>query len=359
MKRIKLSHQLSALVLTAALLASGSAASASAAPLTESQVLAALAGKGAQPSLTRVAGTAGKLDASARQLCEKRDAASLEQARGAWREAFLAWRRAETFLFGLGDKLKRPLGKWPAHEVVLDAAVKSKDFRHLRGNADLRGYAAAEYLLFVPKDAATATTAQRCDHLLDVTGEIAGLTGRAQQEWDKNFGKEFMSAGDGKPFLTPGDALSLAFAEMLNVTERLLRERIGMPSGFFKENVKPDQLEAWHSKSARDAFMATLEGFRLELMGDGTTSVARLVAAKDGLVSKKDPALAVDIGKQLDKIEKTIAGLGGRDLDLHTELKNNPTRLKGLYQQIQKLQDQLVEASLVLELDVRGSEEKK
>lgn len=359
MKWITVSHPLPGLVLTVALLAWGGAASAAAAPLTESQVLASLAGKGAQPSLTRMADTAGTLAASARRLCEKRDPASLEQARGAWREAFLAWRRATPFLFGPGDKLKRPLGNWPAHEAVLNAAVTSKDFRHLRGTADVRGYAAAEYLLFVPKDATTATSAERCEHLLDVTAEIAGLTGRAKQEWDKNFGKEFMAAGDGTPFLIPGDALSLAVAEMLNVTERLLRDRIGAPSGFFKENAKPDQLEAWHSRSTRDAFLATLEGLRLELVGDGTSGVARLVAVKDGLVSKKDPALAADIGKQLDKIGKTIAGLGGRDLDLHTELKNNPNKLKGLYQQIQKLQDQLVEASLVLELDVRGSGEKK
>jgi uncharacterized protein len=359
MKRIKLTHPLSALVLTAALLASGGAASASAALLTEPQLLAALAGKGAQPSLSRVAGTAGSLAASARQLCEKRDAASLEKARGAWREAFLAWRRAEPFLFGPGDKLKRPLGRWPAHELVLDAVVKSKEYGHLRGNADLRGYAGAEYLLFVPKDAAAATAALRCEHLLDVTGEIAGLTGRAQQDWQQHFGKEFVSAGDGKPFLTSSDALSLAFAEMLNVTERLLRERIGTPSGFFKTSVKPDQLEAWHSKSARDAFQATLEGLRLELLGDGTTGVAGLVAVQDGLVFRKDPALAADLVKQLDKIEKTVAGLGGRDLALPAELKQHPTLLKGLYRQIQKLQDQLVQASLVLELDVRGSAEKK
>lgn len=360
MKRTTSSRPLLALALAVILPASyGAADPAAAPPLAEPQVLAALARTGALPDLTRAAGTAGELAAAARQLCEKRDAASLAQARSAWREAFLAWRRADPFLFGPADKLKRSLGSWPAHEVALEAAVTQKNFRPMRSTADLRGYAAAEYLIFVPPDAAAATAAERCDHLLDVTGEIAALTGRARQEWDERFGPEFTSAGDGKPFLTPSDALGLAFGQMLDATERLLRDRVGAPSGFFVGSARPDQLEAWHSRSTRDAFAATVDALRLELVGDGKTGIAGLVAAKDGLVFKKNPALAADLGKQLDKIGQTLDGLGGRDLELHAELTRNPAKLKGLYQQLQKLQDQLVEASLVLELDVRGSSEKK
>lgn len=358
MKWIELSRPLSALALAAALLASGGAASAADAQLTESQVLAALARNGALPGLTRVADSAGALVASARQLCDKRDDASLEQARAAWREAFLAGRRAAPFLFGPGNKLKLPLGNWPAHAVVLDAAVKPGKFRPMRGNAEARGYAAAEYLLFAPQDAAAATAEERCEHLLDVTGEIAALAARAKREWDEGFGKAFVSAGDGKPFLIPADALSVVVAEMLNITEKTLRDRIGLPSGFFLADVKPDQLEAWHSRSTRDAFAATVEGLRVAFIGDGTTGMGALVATRDGLVSKKDPALAADIGKQLDKIDRILADLGGRDVDLHAELADKPARLKSLYQQIQKLQDQLVEASLVLELDIRGSDER-
>jgi predicted lipoprotein len=345
-------------VLTGALLAFGNAASASAAPLTESDVVAALARQGAQSSLTQVAGTARELAVSARLLCEKRDAASLEQAQGAWRKAYHAWRRAMPFLFGPAEKLKRPLGTWPVNEVVLDKATESADLRHLLKEPDVRGYGGAEYLLFVPKDVVQATAGERCAHLIDVTGEIADLANRAKEEWEQSYGSELISAGDGKPFLIPADALSLAFAETLNVTERMLRDGIGAPSGFFgEENAKPERLEAWRSNSSRDTFQATIEGLRLAVIGDGNVGVAGLVAVKDGLVSPRDPALAADIREQFEEIEKTIAGLGGQDLVLYKELQGNSSKLKSLYKQIDKLQKQLVEASLVLELDVRGGEE--
>jgi hypothetical protein len=320
-------------------------------------VLVSLASNGIRPSLTQVADTAQKLSASTRQLCEQRDAASLDKAQDAWREAYMAWRRAAPFMFGPAGKLERQLGK-PVNGVVLDAAVSEDDLSRLRKNSDVRGYAGAEHLLFVPADAAAATAADRCAHLQDVTSEIADLTGRARQEWDQGFGKEFIAAGDGKPFLIPGDALSLALAESLNTTETLLRDGIGFPSGFFEGNAKPELLEAWRSNSSREAFQATLDGLRLALIGDESSGIAELVATKDGLISRKDPALAADMHKQLEKIQKTIAGLGGSDLVLHAELQKNPSKLKSLYKQLQKLQDQLVEVALVLELDVRSAVEK-
>jgi hypothetical protein len=319
---------------------------------TESDVLAALVKEGVQPSLIRVANTANRLEVKVRDLCENPSTKTLEQARTAWREAYLAWRRAAPFLFGPADKLARLIGRWPVNGIVLDAAVESSDLGHILDLPDARGYAAAEHLLFAPADTSAATTAGRRAHLRNVTEEIARLTAHAMQQWEQHFAGKFVSAGDGKPFLIPADALSLILSEILNVTEQMLRDRIGVPSGFFKTEVKPESLEAWCSKNARDGFQATLEGIRQAVTGGGNSSLAMLVATKDGLVETKNPALSANIAKQMDKIEKTIAGLGGDDLMLEIELQKNPSKLKRLYKQYQKLQDQLVEASLVLELDV-------
>jgi predicted lipoprotein len=353
MKRISLSmnpnRRMVSLVLAGVLLASGTTAMAGP---TESEVLASLTKNGVQYSLTEVADTARELADSATRLCEQRDAESFLQARSAWRNAYLAWRRASPFLFGPAAGLNRYLGK-SVNDVVLDAVVTTEDFGHLKGQPDARGYAAAEYLLFVPADAPAATAADRCAHLRDVTGEIADRTARVRQEWDQSFGPKFMSAGDGKPFLIPGDALSLALAEALNTTERLLRDHISIPSGYFEGAPRPDLLAAWRSKSSRDAFQAVLEGLRMAVIGNGNSGMAELVATRDGLVSSRNPALAAQMRRQIEKIEKVIADLGGNDLDLHAELAKNPDKLKRLYQRLQELQDQLIEASLVLELDVR------
>lgn len=324
---------------------------------TESDVLATMVNSGVQPSLVKVASSARGLANSVEQLCKQRDTESLEQARSAWLEAYKAWRRSAPFMFGPADnqKLERRLGRWLLNEVVVEAVVTSADFSHLRNGEDVRGYAGVEYLLFVPGNAEEATTVGRCDHLLDITGEIADLTFRTRQEWEQSFGKEFVSAGDGKPFLIPGDALSMVLAETLNVTEILLRDRIGVPSSFFEGDAKPKLLEAWHSNSSTDAFQAALEGVRQVLTGGESASVANLVATRDGLVSTKNPALAADLSIQLDKVEEAIVDLGGHDMVLYKEVQVNSAKLKHLYKQIQKLQDQIIEVTLVLELDIQAS----
>ncbi|WDP92756.1 MAG: imelysin family protein [Desulfobacter sp.] len=324
------------------------------AKLTEPDVLASLADKGITPNLSRVSQTAADLHRAVERLCQTRDTAGLERARAAWRSAHLAWCQADPFMFGTAAKLEREIGRWPANGIVIDAAVKSSDLSHMLKNVDTRGYSGAEHLLFTPRDAAAATADKRCAHLLDITGEIEQRTAQLLEEWQADKAQKFKQAGNGKPFLVPGDALSLILARVLNVTEVLLRDRISVPSNFFKKPSRPDTLEAWESLSTRDSFRATVQGLRQAFVGDGSTGMATLVATKDGLYESKDPGLAKEIKKQFRKIDTTLSKLGKKDLDLHARVKKNPATLKKLYNQLNTLQQQIVEAALVLELDVRS-----
>lgn len=341
--------------LVVAVLLCGTTVGRAARPAAETEALAAFVNEVARPGLAELADSAVRLEARVKALCKTPTAGTLGEARTAWREAWLSWRRAGPLLFGPGSGLERGIGKWDVNGVVLDAAVESPELSHLLRQTDQRGYAAVEYLLFTPADAAAATTAGRRAHLLDTTGEIVRLTARVRQEWEDGFAREFTSAGDGKPFLTPADALSRVFSRTLNVIERTLRDRIGLPSGFFgRSPARPEDLEAWRSGSTRAGFQATLEGIRRTLEGGGDAGLQRLIATHDGLVEVRNPKLADAIGRQLGKIEKTLADLGGDDLALEAEVRKNPAKLKRLYGRLQTLQDQLVEASLVLELDVYG-----
>lgn len=351
------SRQLAALaLLLPAILQGCSRGDAALAPPTEPEVLAVLATQGAQPAFARVATSARELATAADALCARRDAASLEQVRVRWRAAYLDWRRALPFMFGPADEqdFKRRIGIWPVNDVVLAAVVTSPELRGLRGSADVRGYAAAEFLLFVPADAAAATAADRCEHLRDVTREIAEVSARTSQRWDEDYGRRFTAAGDGQPFLTPNEALTLAAAESVNVTERILWDNLGMPSGFFQDPPRPDMLDAWRSGSTRDGLRAMVEGLRTTIIGDGRTGLAGLVATKDGLVEHRDPVLAARMERQIARI---LDDLDDDWPDIHTTLETRPKLLQGLYRDLQTLQDQLVEATLVLELDVRSHAE--
>ncbi len=332
-----------------------SSSSIAAAQLTESDVLASIADKGIRPSLSGAAESAGKLSNAVGDLCQKRNQAAFATAQDAWKKAYMAWRKSVPLQIGPATSLERQLGK-KINNTVLNAAVDDASLKHLLKNQDVRGYAAAEYLLFVPTDAAAATAAGRCDHLQDVTAELAAVTDRARQEWDKGFGREFTAAGDGKPYLVPGDALSLPLARALNTIETLLRDGIGFPSNFFTGKARPDTLDAWHSNNTLDSFRATLDGLHLAIVGDGSTGLTTLIATKDGLLHKRNPGLAAEIGRQLDQTKATIAKLSAGQ-PLYDQVKKKPATLKKLYKDLQKLQDQLVEASLVLELDVRSAME--
>lgn len=317
---------------------------------TESEVVQSFASARALPELKQMADRAQQLQDRVADFCAAPSEHSLENAQTAWKESYLTWRRAEPFLFGPASKMNRFIGKWPINPIVLDAAVEADDLSYMLDDADTRGFAAAEHLLFAPASAAAASTEGRRKHLKSVTEEIARRCIEAEQLGRDEFFPEFKAAGDGKPYLLPSDALSMAFRELMNVTERMLRNRIGGPSGYFRNATKPEDLEAWTSVTTQAGFTATIEGIRHALGTLDEASITALLATKDGLVEVKNPKLAADLFKQMNRIEKTIDGLG-KDVHLDVALKKKNTLLKRLYDQTETLQEQLIEASLVLELD--------
>jgi len=330
-----------------------SAPAAAAGPQTESELLAVLAGKAIEPGLAKAAAASQELAESARSLCKQKNDEALKQPRLAWKQAYLAWRTAQPMMLqGKEYKAEQLLEHWPANEAVMNGATASKELTHLLANPDVRGFAGAEYLLFAPAGVDEATTAGRCDHLQSVVAEIADQAATNQLQWRRQ-APAFVAAGDGTPYLLPGDALSLVFARMLNVAERLLRDRICAPSGFFEGKAKTELLEAWRSDASRQSFQASIDGLRRLLLGNGEGAVVDLVAVKDGLVSKRNPQLAEDVRKQLERIDAQLAALKDGN-GLRKDLQQDDKVLQPLYKSIEKLQKQIVEASLSLEVDVRG-----
>lgn len=316
-------------------------------------VLRSLVSDSALPAISQVAETAAQLKTDVAELCENPTESALTKSQAAWTEAYLAWRRAEPFLFGSAKKMDRYIGKWPANAIVLNAATESARLNHMLNAADSHGYAAIEELLFSPKSAASATTAGRCAHLKMITAEVAELTAKMQADWIADYAEQFMAAGDGNPYLLATDALAIIYSELLNVTERSLRYRIGAPCGYFRGPVKPENLEAWTSKNTISGYRATLAGIRLVMQAHSEAGIVDLVATRDGLVEKKNPALAAQITKQLAAMEKSLDRLAENAEPIELAITAKPKTLKPLYKQFQTLQDQLLEASLVLEIDVQ------
>ena len=319
---------------------------------TDSDVLASLAENGISKAITRMAETGGELAAAAEQFCCQKDAPGLEKARQAWKNAYVAWSGAAPFRFGPVKDLQlyKRIGLWRANDTIFKGATTSPDLADMLKAPEVRGYAGAEYILFGSADPGAEIA---CSHLVDVTSEIAALTARASQAWEEH--KEgFINAGDGMPFMMESEAMSPVAAEILNSTEFLLRDRIGVPSNFFTGEAKPETLEAWHSGTTGEGMQATVSALKTALDGGAPASMVELLATKDGLVKKKNPELARAIRKDLDKVEKTLARINGRNVPVFDQVKKSSSTMKKLYKRLQKLEEKLIELSLGLELDVKA-----
>ena len=319
----------------------------------ESAALSSLVKHAVLPSLQQLSHTAHIMRRDVNQLCQQPNEANLMQARESWKAAYMSWRHATPFMFGPADRLQRHIGQWPVEGVILDGILRSEELKSMRKNADVRGYAGVEFILFNYHNAQQVTANTNCEHLIDISNEIVTRVDHAQQQWQTDFAPTFLAAGDGQPFLLPNDALTLAYAEPLNLLERMLWNRIGLPSGFFNAPTKPQMLEAWRSRTSRQAMLASLEGLQLALNPE-ENSIINLIATKDGLVMKHDPKLANEINRQLAKCTKQLKQM---DAPLFDSLKQDDTLLQGLYQDLHQLQQLLSDASLVLELNVRSFDE--
>ncbi|WP_309400981.1 imelysin family protein [Cerasicoccus maritimus] len=319
---------------------------------SDSRVLAVIATNGVKPMLQLCDEDASQLHDSIARLCEQATDSNLLKARDDWKRAYLSWKNSAACRFGAINTIDKRINRWAVNGVVLDAAVESDDLDHLLAQAEQRGFAALEYLLFTPKNAHAATTIGRRKHMLAISMEIAECAHDAWLVWNDGYGAEFIAAGNGDPFLTTSDALSIAYVRLLNVTERLLLDQIGLPSAFFAEETRPQNLHAWLSGCTLAGMQAEVEGLLRVLSGDGSDSLLNLIATQDGLVEKRDPALAAAIRGQLAKIQRTLGKLQQSSTPIQQQLEKNPEALKELYEQLNTLQEQLIEGSLVLELDV-------
>ncbi len=326
-------------------------ASAAFAGPSDSEVLASLVENGMDKAVTGIADTGKKLATMSLEYCQQKDAASLEKARQAWKDAYLAWSWAEPFRAGPIKKLQlyKRIGLWRSNDIIFEGVTTSAEFSSTLKLPEVRGYAGAEYVLFGSKDPGADLA---CGHLMDVTAEIAELTGQAKQIWDKDR-EGYVNAGDGMPFMMESEAMSPVVAEILNTTESLLRDRIGLPSNFFTGQAKPDGLQAWHSGLTGEGLAATLNGLKTALDGGAPNSLLGLLATKDGLVNKKDPKLAKAIRKDLAKSEKALKKLTGKGKSIYDQLVKSSSTMKKLYKQLDKLEKDLRNLALGLELDVK------
>lgn len=209
-------------------------------------VLADLTEQVIEPRFATAASWGAALDASAAALAAQPNAANLEEAQEAWRNARSAWSRTEAMWFGPAmDRRSEPLVSYwlsspndPANrhpepvrrrlsrEEPIDAAAVVDVFASTE-----RGLHAVEYLLFgLGREQTLAALAdpgsRHADYLLALTAVIADEMLAVRDAWRGEYGDQFAGRGER------------AIAESLGLTE-LVRVSV-----FLTETVADMQLGA-------------------------------------------------------------------------------------------------------------------
>lgn len=321
----------------------------------EREALNSIVTKGVLPTLEHLSVTAEDLTVAINTLCKQPSKENIQLTKQQWQEAFLSWRRAAPFLFGPANKLERYIGQWPIEPLLLDGILKQPELKPMLAERDLRGYAAIEFMLYNYDSVKQVTAPAHCEHLIDISVEINQRIQLAKQQWQDDFSGTFLAAGDGQPYLTANDALSAAYAEPLNQLERLLWNGLGEPSGFFKTDVYPKKLDARHSGLTKQALTASIQGLGDALQVENSEAgFINLIATKNGLLYKKDPELAKQVELDYQAVKVAVNKL---PTSIYQDLNDDKTLLKDLYLALNQLQLDLVQGSLVLELNVRSQDE--
>nr|WP_319393880.1 imelysin family protein [uncultured Desulfobacter sp.] len=327
-------------------------APAALAETSDSQVLENMTIQGIDSHWNDAITTAQALEAAVKHLCSEHSDQSLTAARASWKNAWVAWNKTLPYLIGPAGHMADRIGK-PCNATVLEAVVASNEFAGMRQGNDVRGYTAVEYLLFASQDSQEAVANERCLHLTDITAEITARLTRAKTQWDQDYREAFLNAGNGQPYLNPNEALSQVVAQTMNIIEDTVRERIGFPTNFNNGPARPDLLDAPYSKTSLEGLQAIAQGVASVMIGDGTHGLLNLLATRDGIAHEKDPGLAKDIRKQIQRLDKNLEKLKNKKEPLYTVIKKKPSALKGVYKDMSKLEDMIAEAAMTLELDVK------
>lgn len=205
------------------------------------------------PGLAESNTTAAVLEKSIGGLCAAPDAASLESAREAWREARLAWMATSAYRVGPISELRsRAKIAYPVNSEKLEALLASGtvDLGKIDElGADLRGLGGVEYALFTPADVSALAPA-RCSYAQAAAKSVAAGTAELSDAWTKGYAKEFKASGqDAIDQLVNAALGSLAMVDDATLGESLVGVEGAAKNGLADGSAELGSVEAVWGKA--------------------------------------------------------------------------------------------------------------
>ncbi len=268
-----------------------------------------------QPEMQALQAYQQQLQQQLQLFCEQQDSAQLELLKRSWIEAYLQWKRVESYVFGPvnDNKLQREIGFWPTRDVFIQQLVHGE--RTLDEEAlpmlsiASRGYPALEWIIYtqLSGDNSAQLNQRYCDLSLILADEIETQISTAKGGYTE---ESFLQALRGERELTLYESVysELPFAEWLSTISAAQYEIrklfLVKPAGLrLGTRVQPESVDAYLSSQSMQAMLARWAAMRAIYLGtEHKPSLQALIAQFDVSAAELMQTVIDDIDQQLAEL---------------------------------------------------------
>ena len=200
----------------------------------------------------------------------------LENARQAFKEAYMAWQGVTLFEFGPAEAVAFRMNNnaFPTNITKIENSISSNswDLQSFT-SVNQKGLPALDYLLFKDNALTEFTTAENAEsrrqYLKEVTNNLNALALQVYNEWNPQEGNylETFTSNTGS---SAGSSLSLLVNQLNQGFEITKNKRLNIPRGGRSINEEPIPMatEAYYSGISQDLILANLESVESIFLGE-------------------------------------------------------------------------------------------
>lgn len=281
------------------------------------------------------------LDDRVKDFVKGPSVANLEEARVAFKEAYITWQKAAFFEVGpaKNENLRQYFNIYPTNPAGIEALSKEADYKlHLVSNSAMQGYPAVDYLLngigsenaSIIAEYTTGNNAQNYkNYLLALTARLKEKSKMVKTDWS-NYKSSFIN-NDGSSATSSVDLIA---NDYLLYYEKFYRNgKVRLPVGYSTGNALPKNVEAYYSPELSKTLFNTAttalhDFFKGKNYGGNTSGLG----FESYLNALKGQDIAADINNGFSEITKASNALNGT---MKEAVINDRTAVLKLHDQIQ------------------------
>jgi len=244
------------------------------------------------PSYDRFQESVNDLQVMVETFTANPDVSNLEQARTAFKTAYLSWQEVAQYNFGPAEQvfLRSSLNNFPTNVQAIENNINTGAYDFDQPDKYDKGFPAIDYILFGTGDTAESTVdfltsnTAYLDYLNALVLDMKSRMDKTVEGWADGYKQDFI-ANTGT---AAGTSLSLLINNLNQNYELIKREKIGVPSGVLSLGfTNPENVEALYSGISIELASKALEATQLLYKGGDDLGLddylIEVKAEKDGM----------------------------------------------------------------------------